>query len=98
MVNRVLTRSLKKQHLRAVIAEYLRIDDRVPEDKLLDIIIDALQKPTVELPLILQIHIPGTRAYKLHRTPSNELTEDDEKFNASIDDFRTLPGNGLGGL
>jgi hypothetical protein len=94
-VTRALTRATKKRHLRAVLAEYFILDNRVPEDKLLDLIIDSVQKPTDELPLILQIHIIGTRAYKLHRTPHNEMTEDDKRFLDTIDDFRTLKGLGL---
>ena len=94
-VTRALTRATKKRHLRAVLAEYFTMDARVPEDKLLDLIIDSVQKPTDELPLILQIHIVGTRAYKIHRTPDVDLTEDDRRFRETIDDFRTLKGLGL---
>ena len=84
----MLTRGAKK-HLRAVMHEYLIIDERIPKDKLLDLLIDAVIRPTNAQPLVLQQHIEGTRAHKLYRTKSSDLTEDDQRFLDSVDDFRT---------
>ena len=78
-----------KANLRAIIAEYFTADDRIPEDKLLDLVIDAVTKPTSEQPLIVQLYIEGTRAYKLYRTLHSAFTEDDRRFYSAIDDFRT---------
>lgn len=78
-----------KTNLRAVIKEYLVIDERLPEDKLLELLIDAVTKPTSDQALVVQLHIPGTRANKLYCTPSNKFTEDDRRFFADVDDFRT---------
>lgn len=77
-----------KKNLRAVIAEYLVLDDRVTEDKILKLLIDAVTKPTSEQALVVQLHIKGTRANKLYRTPENKFTEDDRRFYEGIDDFR----------
>ena len=78
-----------KAHLRAVIAEYLVLDDCVSEDKILELLIDAVTKPTCDQPLVLQLHIEGTRAYKLANTTPSEMTEDDYRFLSAVDDFRT---------
>ena len=78
-----------KAHLRAVITEYLVLDDRVTEDKILELLIDAVTKPTCDQPLVVQQHIKGTRAHKLANTPTCEMTEDDYRFLSSVDDFRT---------
>lgn len=77
-----------KAHLRALITEYLILDDRVPEDKILELLIDAVTKPTRDQPLVVQQHIKGTRAHKLYHTPTNALTEDDRRFLGTVDDFR----------
>lgn len=78
-----------KAHLRAVIHEYLIPDDRLDEDKLLELLIDAVTRPTSEQPLVIQQQIEGTRAYRLYRTKSSALDEDDQRFLAEVDDFRT---------
>ena len=78
-----------KTNLRAVIAEYLTLDDRLPENKILELLIDAVTRPTSEQPLVVQLHIKGTRANKLYQTPPNAFTEDDRRFYAAVDDFRT---------
>jgi hypothetical protein len=78
-----------KQNLRAVLAEYFIPDDRVPADKILELLIDAVTKPTSEQPLVVQLHIEGTRANKLYKTPPSAFTEDDRHFYAGVDDFRT---------
>lgn len=78
-----------KTNLRAVIAEYLVLDERLPEDKILELLIDAVTKPTREQALVVQLHIKGTRANKLYQTPSNAFTEDDRRFYEGVDDFRT---------
>lgn len=82
------TKEEAKRHLRAVAKEYLILDERLPEDKILDMLIDAVTKPTSDQPIVLQQHIKGTRAYKLYRTPTNEMTEDDRRFLDGVDDFR----------
>ena len=78
-----------KTNLRAVIKEYLIPDERLPEDKLLELLIDAVTKPAHEQALVVQLHIKGTRANKLYQTPSNAFTEDDRRFYDGVDDFRT---------
>lgn len=78
-----------KKNLRAVIAEYLILDERLPEDKILELLIDAVTKPTSDQPLVVQLHIKGTRANKLYQTPPNAFTEDDRRFYEGVDDFRT---------
>lgn len=78
-----------KKNLRAVIAEFLVLDESVSEDKILELLIDAVTKPTSAQPLVVQLHITGTRANKLYKTPSNAFTEDDRHFYAGVDDFRT---------
>jgi hypothetical protein len=78
-----------KTNLRAVIAEYLVLDERLSEDKILELRIDAVTKPTSEQPLVVQLHIKGTRTNKLYQTPSNVFTEDDRRFYEAVDDFRT---------
>jgi hypothetical protein len=78
-----------KKNLRAVITEYLVVDNRISEDKLLELLIDAVTKPTTDQPLVVQLHIEGTRANKLYLTPSNAFTEDDRRFYEDVDDFRT---------
>ena len=76
-------------NLRAVIAEYLVIDERVPEAKILELLIEAVTKPASAQPLVVQLHIKGTRANKLYQTPPNAFTEDDRRFYAAVNDFRT---------
>lgn len=78
-----------KKNLRGVIAEYLIVDERLPKGKILELIIDAVTKPTIDQPLVVQLHIKGTRANKLYQTPSNAFTEDDRRFYEDVDDFRT---------
>lgn len=78
-----------RKHLRAIIAEYFVVDDRVPEAKLLELLIGAVIKPTRDQPLVVQTRVAGTRAHKLYNTPSNALTEDEQRFLEGIDDFRT---------
>lgn len=78
-----------KKNLRAVITEYLIPDDRVTADKILELLIDAVTKPTSEQALVVQLHIKGTRANKLYQTPENKFTEDDRRFYGDVDDFRT---------
>jgi len=75
--------------LRAALHEYATLDDRVPEEVLLRIIRDAVVRPTSELPLILQQHVPGTEMYRLYRVPSNQLTKAEEALLQTVDDFRT---------
>lgn len=77
-----------KAHLRAICAEYLVLDDRIAEDKLLELLIDAVTKPTCDQPLVIQRYVEGTRAYKLHHTSFSAMTEDDRRFLGAIDDFR----------
>jgi hypothetical protein len=50
---------------------------------------DAVVRPTSELPLVLQQHVPGTEMYRLFRTPSNRLTKTEETLIQTMDDFRT---------
>lgn len=78
-----------KINLRAVIAEYLACDEGLPEDKILELLIDAVTKPTSDQALVVQLHIQGTRANRLYRTPSNAFTENDRRFYEGVDDFRT---------
>ena len=78
-----------KKNLRAVIKEYLVTDDRLPENKLLELLISAVTKPTSDQPLVVQQRIEGTRANKLFRTPPNKFTDDDRRFYEAVDDFRT---------
>lgn len=75
--------------LKAALHEYAHLDDRVPEKLLLRIIRDAVVRPTPELPLILQQHMPGTEMYRLYRTPSSRLTEAEEALMQTADDFRS---------
>jgi len=77
-----------KDHLRAVIAEYFVVDDRVQEDKLLDLLVTAVTKPTEEQPLIVQSHLEGTRAHRLYNTRDRDLTDEDRHYLDQVDDFR----------
>lgn len=77
-----------KAHLRAICAEYLVLDDRISEDKLLELLVGAVTKPTSDQPLVIQRYVEGTRAYRLHHTPFSAMTEDDRRLLSSIDDFR----------
>ena len=78
-----------KAHLRALITEYLILDDHVPEDKILELLIDAVTKPTRDQPLVVQQHIKGTHAHKLYHTPTTALTKNDQHFLDTVDNFRT---------
>jgi hypothetical protein len=75
--------------LKIALAEYASIDDRVPEKKLLQIIRDAVVRPTSELPLILLQKVPGTELYRINRIPSCKMTEAEKALAEQVDDFRT---------
>ena len=78
-----------KDHLRAVIKEYLVTDELLTEEKLLDLLVDAVTKSTDEQPRVVQLHVEGTRANRLYRTRSNALTEEDQAYLDEVDYFRT---------
>jgi hypothetical protein len=80
-----------KRNLRAVIAEYCTLDDCIPEDKILELLIGAVTKPTIEQPLVVQCRVKGTRANKLYHTPENKFTDEDQRFFEGVDDFRKCP-------